>query len=336
MKKIIIFTFLCLFSSFSFAKVEWFSGSVEEAFKEAAKKDKLVYLYWGAAWCPPCNLLKKRVFSTKDFQKTMENFIPVYLDGDEKRAQIWGEKFKIGGYPTTLVLDGSKQELLRLSTGSSVDEYTDHLKSTLKKRYSLKALTQKALLAKASREEWKALEGFSWYEEEKLNLLGENKLQGLKTLYLNSPRQFKEKFFLIYLDKLAKDKPELSKKEKEELAKKYDDSILIENTINAYMEDILFGAKDHLNFLFEKKALKQREEKLQDLLIKYRKKSKDADELLTTYALFAEMEEPLSKKDQKELADIVFKVEAETKDPYLYHSSMSTGLWLLKKSEQDE
>src|SRR5688572_7657988 len=63
------------------ADVAWFGGSVEEALAAAAAQHKPVFLYWGAEWCPPCHDLKAYVFSRRDFQDKMRQFIPVYLDG---------------------------------------------------------------------------------------------------------------------------------------------------------------------------------------------------------------------------------------------------------------
>ena len=56
--------------------------------------NKPLFLYWGAVWCPPCNQIKKTIFTRREFQEKMKLFLPVYLDGDTKSAQIWGEKLK--------------------------------------------------------------------------------------------------------------------------------------------------------------------------------------------------------------------------------------------------
>ena len=34
--------------------INWYKGSVEEAFSQAKAAGKPLYLYWGAIWCPPC------------------------------------------------------------------------------------------------------------------------------------------------------------------------------------------------------------------------------------------------------------------------------------------
>ncbi len=111
----------------------WFPGTPQDAFLQAKKQKKLVFLYWGAIWCPPCNELKANVFSKARFAEIMQSFVPVYLDGDTEEAQIWGEQLKISGYPTVLVLDSERQELFRLNSSVSLDEFDSALQGLLGK-----------------------------------------------------------------------------------------------------------------------------------------------------------------------------------------------------------
>ena len=55
--------------------IAWFQGSIDEAFAAAAGQHKLVFLYWGAEWCPPCHDLKAHVFSRRDFQDKLRQFV---------------------------------------------------------------------------------------------------------------------------------------------------------------------------------------------------------------------------------------------------------------------
>ncbi|MEI8347859.1 MAG: thioredoxin family protein, partial [Pseudomonadota bacterium] len=67
--------------------IDWHTATVEEAFAKAAKINTPLFLYWGALWCPPCNQIKKVIFSSAIFKKEIPNFVAVYLDGDEPQAQ---------------------------------------------------------------------------------------------------------------------------------------------------------------------------------------------------------------------------------------------------------
>jgi protein disulfide-isomerase len=111
--------------------IAWFPGTIDEAFAVAAKQQKLVFLYWGAEWCPPCHDLKAHVFSRRDFQEKLRQFVPVYLDGDAVGAQRAGEQFHVLGYPTALVLDADRQEIARIAGGGDLGSYADVLDLSL-------------------------------------------------------------------------------------------------------------------------------------------------------------------------------------------------------------
>ncbi len=107
--------------------IAWFQGSLDEAFAAAAGQHKLVFLYWGAEWCPPCHDLSAHVFSRRDFQDKLRQFVPVYLDGDAPGAQRAGEQFQVLGYPTVLVLDAGRREIVRIAGGNDLASYAEVL-----------------------------------------------------------------------------------------------------------------------------------------------------------------------------------------------------------------
>ena len=124
-------------SAVKVADIAWFEGSVEEAFAAAKTLQRPVYLYWGAVWCPPCQEIKNTVFKSKQFVAQTEQFIPVYLDGDTKRAQSWGETFGVKGYPTMIVFNPAGDEITRIPGGIDIDRYNrilalslDHMRPT--------------------------------------------------------------------------------------------------------------------------------------------------------------------------------------------------------------
>lgn len=116
------------------AGIDWFTGSVDAAFEASRKSGKPVLLYWGAVWCPPCHLLKATLFSRADFQQKSKLFIPVYLDGDEPGAQKWGETFGVTGYPSVVILNGDRKEILRIAGGQDLTQYTSMLDTALEDR----------------------------------------------------------------------------------------------------------------------------------------------------------------------------------------------------------
>jgi thiol:disulfide interchange protein len=94
--------------------VAWHTGDVDSAFARAKQERKPLFLYWGAAWCPPCNQVKATVFSRQDFIARSPLFVPVYIDGDAPGAQALGSRFKVGAYPTMILFRPDGTEITRL------------------------------------------------------------------------------------------------------------------------------------------------------------------------------------------------------------------------------
>lgn len=122
--------------------IDWFEGSVEEAFATARAQGKPLYLYWGAVWCPPCHAIRETVFSTPEFRERSKLFIPVYLDGDTDNAQRYGERFGVMGYPTMIVFDSDGQEITRIPNGIDMLAYANVLDLTLDNATSASALVE--------------------------------------------------------------------------------------------------------------------------------------------------------------------------------------------------
>jgi hypothetical protein len=104
-------------------QIAWFNGSMEQALEAAQQQNKPLLVYWGAVWCPYCQALKNTVFARADFIEKSKLFVPVYLDGDLPGAQTWGQKLKVAGYPTVLMLRPDQTEISRLSGGMDLSLY---------------------------------------------------------------------------------------------------------------------------------------------------------------------------------------------------------------------
>jgi thioredoxin-like negative regulator of GroEL len=111
--------------------IPWFQGSVEEAFALAKAERRPVFLYWGAVWCPPCHALRTKLFTRPEFQARLAATVPVYLDGDTARAQIWGEKLGTQGYPTVIVFDAEGREVTRIPSMLPFEQYAEVLAGAL-------------------------------------------------------------------------------------------------------------------------------------------------------------------------------------------------------------
>ena len=88
-----------------------------------AKQEKKMVLidFTGSDWCPPCQLLHKNVLTNKEFvDYAKTNLVLVLVDyrmrnplppEQEKANEALRQKFKVGAYPTVVVLDPTGKQL---------------------------------------------------------------------------------------------------------------------------------------------------------------------------------------------------------------------------------
>lgn len=157
------------------AGVNWFEGTVPEAFALAASQNKPVFLYWSAVWCPPCQELKATIFKRRDVLDRLSLFVPVYLDGDSAGAQSWGEHFHVAGYPTVVVLRGDQTEIERVNGGMDLTRYAQVLDLALEEAHAkddvLRTLNLAATASSAALNlhDCRQLAYNAWEEEESWN-----------------------------------------------------------------------------------------------------------------------------------------------------------------------
>jgi len=123
---------------------EGWSTDLEKAFKEAKQKDKPVLVeFTGSDWCPPCIMMRKKVFSQKEFVKeASKDFILVELDfpnGDpelKEKNKPYAEKYEIQGFPTVILFDSEGKEFTRFfaSEYPEIDAFLAHLDTALEKK----------------------------------------------------------------------------------------------------------------------------------------------------------------------------------------------------------
>ena len=137
---------------------------VDAAFALARAQRKPVFVYWGAAWCPPCNQLKATLFNRQDFIERSRAFVPVYIDGDSPGAQKLGTRFKVRGYPTMVLFNADGAELTRLPGEVDAAQYTQVLTLGMNAQRPLKAVLADARSGGAglSANDWKLLAFYSW------------------------------------------------------------------------------------------------------------------------------------------------------------------------------
>jgi len=147
--------------------IAWHTGDVDSAFALAKKERKPLFLYWGAAWCPPCNQVKATLFSRQDFVERSRLFVPVYIDGDAPAAQKLGARFKVSAYPTMVLFRPDGTEVTRLPGEVDGDSYMRVLSLGAASGRSVKQLLAAARAGKTlSPDDWRLLAFYSWETDE--------------------------------------------------------------------------------------------------------------------------------------------------------------------------
>ena len=136
---------------------------VERAFEDAKSRNQPVFLFWTAVWCPPCNQVKSTIFTRPDFIGKSRSFVPVYVDADSPSGQVLGERFKVRGYPTMVLLNGAGQELTRLAGSVDASRYMQLLDRGLAGGNSARQSLEAALAGEPlSADDWRMLAFYSW------------------------------------------------------------------------------------------------------------------------------------------------------------------------------
>lgn len=180
--------------------IEWFEGTVDEAFAAAKESGKPIYLYWGAVWCPPCHAIKATVFKSPEFIERSKLFIPVYLDGDADDAQAYGEEFGVRGYPTMIVFDSNGVELTRIPDGIDLTAYANILDLTLGNMSPASGIVEQVMNTDVSlsEDECTLLAYYSWGQDTKI-LAERDAAASFRRMTAACPESLRKERSILYL-----------------------------------------------------------------------------------------------------------------------------------------
>lgn len=335
--------------------IDWFEGSVDEAFAAARESGKPIYLYWGAVWCPPCHAISATIFKSPEFIDRSRLFIPVYLDGDTENAQAYGEKFGVLGYPTMIVFNPAGEELTRIPSGIDLQAYANILDLTLDNSSSVSSLVD----ALTSGEETLAaadctlLAYYSWGQDTGI-LVNHDDADVFHRMYSACPAGQDEERSILYLSWLGaalaaaeseEDPVPLTAEQQSEALQKIETVLANEELIKANIVSILLSGAHITNALTEAGSEK-RAELTQKFLASYDKLAADDSMYkhmriytLQGKLLFERIDDPdaeFSNSLKQEIRDMVTWADETTPSVYERQSIINALGNVLFDAEMDD
>jgi thioredoxin-like negative regulator of GroEL len=86
----------------------------DKALEEARREKKPLMIDFFGIWCPPCNELDEKVFSTSEFTQAAAEFVRLKLDSDSAVSWKLKSLYQISGYPTVIFASAEGDEISRI------------------------------------------------------------------------------------------------------------------------------------------------------------------------------------------------------------------------------
>ena len=125
-------TSLTLASDFPKGSPEFKDSSVY-ALSAAQKSGKPVVMVFSAAWCGPCQAMKKDVYPSAAVKAFHDKFVWAYLDIDDERNERVAKKFNVSRIPHIEFLNPEGKEIDKQIGGNSPEDFAKTLASVLAK-----------------------------------------------------------------------------------------------------------------------------------------------------------------------------------------------------------
>lgn len=106
----------------------------EGAFTKAKTDGRPILISFYGIWCPACNLLEEQVFSSAEFKSTTSGMIRLKMDVDAETSWLLKSQYKVGSYPTIVVVTPSGEEISRVVGFRSKSEYLENLRAAWEAR----------------------------------------------------------------------------------------------------------------------------------------------------------------------------------------------------------
>jgi len=113
-----------LFCFFIFAAsaqgIQFETGNWNQILEKAKQEKKLVYVDIYAEWCGPCKMMAKNIFPTKEAgDKYNELFVNYKIDAEKGEGIDLAKKYAVTAYPTNLYVDPTNEKVVYKAVGAT-------------------------------------------------------------------------------------------------------------------------------------------------------------------------------------------------------------------------
>ena len=110
-----------------------FEVSYNTALSEAKKSGKPMIVVFSAAWCPPCQAMKKDVYPSAEVKAYHDKFVWAYLDVDEASNEAAMKQFAVSPIPHIQFVSASGKAIDKQIGGTDAASFAKTLAGVLKK-----------------------------------------------------------------------------------------------------------------------------------------------------------------------------------------------------------
>jgi len=110
-----------------------FESKLSKALEEAKTENKPVIAVFSAIWCPPCQMMKKNVYPSKEIEAYHDKFVWAYIDTDEESNAADAAKYKVSGIPHIQFISSTGEAIDQQIGASSAEAFAKTLDGVLKK-----------------------------------------------------------------------------------------------------------------------------------------------------------------------------------------------------------